>query len=63
MSTNFNFGASVQTVGLVVPAYLIQYGIATLYGLLADRLGIHRVMFLAGRVRGAYHVDGANSAS
>jgi predicted MFS family arabinose efflux permease len=40
------FGASVQTVGLIVPAYLIPYGIATLlYGLLADRLGIHRVMF------------------
>src|SRR5260370_4299474 len=34
------FGTSVQTVGLVVPAYLIPYGIATLvYGLLADRLG------------------------
>src|SRR5713101_7587775 len=40
------FGAPVQTVGLIVPAYLIPYGIATLvYGLLADRLGIHRVMF------------------
>lgn len=39
------FGASVQTVGLIVPAYLIPYGIATLvYGLLADRLGIQRVM-------------------
>lgn len=36
------FGASVQTVGLVVPAYLIPYGIATLaYGFLADQLGIH----------------------
>lgn len=40
------FGASVQTVGLVVPAYLIPFGIATLvYGLLADRLGVQRVMF------------------
>lgn len=40
------FGQSVQTVGLIVPAYLIPYGIATLlYGLLGDRLGIHRVMF------------------
>lgn len=39
------FGTSVQTAGLIVPAYLIPYGIATLaYGLLADRLGIHRVM-------------------
>ena len=40
------FGASVQTVGLVVPAYLIPYGIATLiFGLLADRIGVQRVMF------------------
>ena len=40
------FGTSVEIVGLIVPAYLIPYGIATLaYGLLADRLGIHRVMF------------------
>lgn len=40
------FGTPVETVGLIVPAYLIPYGIATLgYGLLADRLGIHRVMF------------------
>ncbi len=39
------FGAPVETVGLIVPAYLIPYGIATLvYGLLADRLGIHRLM-------------------
>ncbi|KIU53548.1 MFS transporter [Bradyrhizobium elkanii] len=42
------FGTSVQTVGLIVPAYLIPYGIATLaYGILADRLGIHRVMFVS----------------
>ena len=40
------FATSVERVGLVVPAYLIPYGCATLvYGLLADRLGIHRVMF------------------
>ncbi len=40
------FGSSIQTVGLIVPAYLIPYGIATLaYGILADRIGIHRVMF------------------
>ena len=40
------FGTSVQTVGLVVPAYLIPYGIATLiFGLLADRLGVQRLMF------------------
>jgi len=43
-----DFGASVQTVGLLVPAYLIPYGVATLlYGLVADRLGIHRVLFLS----------------
>ena len=41
-----NFGTSVQRIGLIVPAYLIPYGVATLvYGLLADRLGIHRVRF------------------
>jgi MFS family permease len=35
--------ASVQAVGVLVPAYLIPYGVATLfYGLLADRVGIHR---------------------
>jgi predicted MFS family arabinose efflux permease len=40
------FGSSIQTAGLIVPAYLIPYGIATLaYGILADRIGIHRVMF------------------
>lgn len=39
-------GASAGTVGLVVPAYLIPYGIATLaYGLLADRIGIRPLMF------------------
>jgi predicted MFS family arabinose efflux permease len=43
---SYAFGTSVERVGLIVPAYLIPYGIATLvYGLLADRLGIHRVMF------------------
>ena len=40
------FGASVETVGYIVPAYLIPYGVSTLaYGVLADRIGIHRVMF------------------
>jgi predicted MFS family arabinose efflux permease len=43
---SITFGSFVQTVGLIVPAYLIPYGIATLvYGILADRIGIHRVMF------------------
>lgn len=37
---------SEQMAGLIVPAYLIPYGISTLFGgLLADRIGIHRVMF------------------
>lgn len=40
------FGASAEKVGLIVPAYLIPYGVATLvYDVLADRLGIHRIMF------------------
>jgi predicted MFS family arabinose efflux permease len=35
-----------QATGLIVPAYLIPYGVSTLaYGLLADRIGIHRVLF------------------
>jgi len=39
------FHTSEQHAGLIVPAYLIPYGVATLvYGLLADRLGIHRIM-------------------
>jgi predicted MFS family arabinose efflux permease len=42
------FAVPVETVGLLVPAYLIPYGVATLlYGLLADRLGIHRVMLVS----------------
>jgi predicted MFS family arabinose efflux permease len=40
------FGASAERIGLIVPAYLIPYGIATLaYGLLADRIGIRTLMF------------------
>ena len=40
------FRTSAETVGLIIPAYLIPYGIATLaYGPLVDRIGIHRVMF------------------
>ena len=48
------FGASVQTMGLIVPAYLIPYGVTTLiYGLLSDHVGRRRlllasmVMFIA----------------
>lgn len=34
------FGVSSQTIGLIVPAYIIPYGLSTLfYGLLSDRLG------------------------
>lgn len=34
------FGVSGRAVGLMVPAYMIPYGVATLfYGLLSDRLG------------------------
>ena len=37
--------APLETAGLVVPAYLIPYGVATLvYGPLADRIGRRRVM-------------------
>ncbi len=39
------FAAPEQTVGLIVPAYLIPYGVATLvYGLLSDRVGRRRIM-------------------
>lgn len=39
------FDASIQTLGLSVPAYLIPYGISTLfYGLLSDRVGRQRLL-------------------
>lgn len=39
------FGVSVQTIGLIVPAYLIPYGLSTLvYGVLSDRLGRRRIV-------------------
>jgi len=39
------FGVSSQTIGLIVPAYMIPYGVSTLfYGLLSDRLGRRRIM-------------------
>lgn len=39
------FVAPLQTVGLIIPAYLIPYGVSTLfYGILADRSGLRRVM-------------------
>ena len=40
------FGVSPQTLGLIVPAYLIPYGVSTLfYGLLSDWIGRRRIMF------------------
>jgi predicted MFS family arabinose efflux permease len=40
------FGVSPQTLGLIVPAYLIPYGVSTLfYGLLSDWIGRKRIMF------------------
>ena len=40
------FAVSVETMGLVVPAYLIPYGLATLvYGPLSDRLGRGKIIF------------------
>jgi predicted MFS family arabinose efflux permease len=39
------FGVSVHMVALAVPAYLIPYGISTLfYGLFSDRIGRRRIM-------------------
>lgn len=39
------FAASERAVGLIVPAYLIPYGVSTLfYGILSDRLGRRRIM-------------------
>jgi predicted MFS family arabinose efflux permease len=39
------FAVSSQTIGLIVPAYMIPYGVSTLfYGLLSDRLGRLRIM-------------------
>mgnify|MGYP003686094401 FL=1 len=43
-----HFQVDVREAGLAVPAYLIPYGVATLAtGLLADRLGIAKVMLLS----------------
>jgi predicted MFS family arabinose efflux permease len=39
------FAVTGQTIGLMVPAYMIPYGVSTLfYGLLSDRLGRRRIM-------------------
>lgn len=40
------FGVPVQAIGVVVPAYMIPYGVATLfYGPLSDRLGRRPIIF------------------
>ena len=42
------FGVSTQRIGLVVPAYLIPYGISTLFfGLLSDWIGRKRIMLVS----------------
>jgi MFS family permease len=42
------FKVTEQTVGLIVPAFLIPYGIATLfYGLLADKMGTKRIILIS----------------
>jgi len=39
------FGVSVEKIGLLVPAYLIPYGVSTLFfGLLSDWIGRKRIM-------------------
>ena len=39
------FGVSGEKIGLVVPAYMVPYGVSTLFfGLLSDRLGRRRIM-------------------
>lgn len=42
------FATTEHAAGLVVPAYLIPYGIGTLFwGLLSDRIGLRRVIYLS----------------
>jgi len=39
------FHISAQTIGLIVPAYMVPYGVSILfYGLLSDRIGRRRIM-------------------
>lgn len=41
-------GVSAQNIGLLVPAYLIPYGVSTLFfGLLSDRIGRRRIMLVS----------------
>jgi predicted MFS family arabinose efflux permease len=42
------FGVSEQRIGLVVPAYMLVYGISILfYGALSDRVGRKRILHLS----------------
>lgn len=42
------FRTPLQKVALIIPAYLVPYGVSTLfYGLLADRIGTRRVMLVS----------------
>jgi predicted MFS family arabinose efflux permease len=42
------FGVSVEKIGLLIPAYLIPYGVSTLFfGLLSDWIGRKRIMFVS----------------
>ena len=39
------FGVSVEAIALIVPAYMVPYGVSTLfYGFLSDRLGRRRIL-------------------
>jgi len=59
-----SFQVSEQFIGLMVPAYMIPYGLSTLfYGLLSDRLGRRRTMLgVAGCVHSSHprHRDRAH---
>ncbi len=40
------FGESVEKIGFIIPAYLIPYGVATLFfGALSVRIGRQRIIF------------------
>jgi MFS family permease len=42
------FRASEERIGMIVPAYMLPYGVATLfYGVLADRIGPKRVLLFS----------------
>jgi predicted MFS family arabinose efflux permease len=58
------FHAPIHTVALIVPAYLIPYGVGTvLYGVLSDRLGAYRVMLASLTAFSAFAFATATSTS